>query len=197
MSELEKVANPFDEWDERFAPLNALNSPAELQGMLCGRLCGQPLNEADWLRLVSDFMALTEEPDQPTTNALIEFLAQTRQQLSGEGFSFVLLLPDDEQGMAERVEALSQWCHGFLSGFGASGAAEQGELASEIADTLEDFSAIVQVAADDNDAASTEADFIEVAEYVRMSALTIFQHYHPEAVEPSAQPTDENPNTLH
>ncbi|MDO6746694.1 UPF0149 family protein [Gilvimarinus sp. 1_MG-2023] len=197
MSELEKVANPFDDWDERFAPLNALNSPAELQGMLCGRLCGQAMNEADWLRLVSDFMALTEEPDQPTTNALLEFLTQTRQQLSGEGFSFVLLLPDDEQGMAERVEALSQWCHGFLSGFGASGAAEQGQLEQEIADTLEDFSAIVQVAADDNDAASTEADFIEVAEYVRMSALTLFQHYHPEAAEPNDAAQGNTPKTVH
>ncbi|MDO3388569.1 UPF0149 family protein [Gilvimarinus sp. SDUM040013] len=197
MSELEKVANPFDEWDERFAPLNALNSPAELQGMLCGRLCGVALNEADWLRLVSDFMALTEEPDQATTSALLEFLTQTRSQLAGEGFSFVLLLPDDEQGMAERVEALSQWCHGFLSGFGASGAAGQDELAREIADTLEDFSAIVQVAADDNDAASTEADFIEVAEYVRMSALTIFQHYHPQAVESDSASRDEASNTLH
>lgn len=196
MSELEKVANLFDEWDERLAPLNALNSPAELQGMLCGRLCGQIINEADWLRLVKDFMALTEEPDQKTTDALIEFLTTTRSQLSGEGFSFVLLLPDDDQGMAERVEALSQWCHGFLSGFGASGAADRGELAGEIADTLKDFSAIVQIAADDNDAASSEADFIEVAEYVRMSALTLFQHYHPEAVE-NRKPADDTPDTVH
>ncbi|UTF59239.1 UPF0149 family protein [Gilvimarinus sp. DA14] len=178
MSEIEKLVNGFELWDERFAPLEALNSPAELQGMLCGRLCGTPLNEADWLRLVSDFMALTDEPDQATTDALLDFLKQTRGQLGGEGFSFVLLLPDDDQSMSERVEALSQWCHGFLSGFGASGAVEQGEVNPDIADTLEDFSAIVQIESDDNDAASAESDFIEVAEYVRMSALTLYQAFH-------------------
>ena len=186
MSEIEKIANPFDDWDDRLAPLNALNSPAELQGMLCGRLCGSPLNEADWLRLVNDFMALTDEPDAETTDALLEFLQLTREQLSGEGFSFVLLLPDDEQGMAERVEALSQWCHGFLSGFGASGAAEQDQVSSETADTLRDFSAIVQIESDDNDAASAESDFIEVSEYVRMSALTLFQRFHPDSVAATA-----------
>lgn len=194
MSEIEKADNLFDVWDERFAPLNALNSPAELQGMLCGRLCGSPLNEADWLRLVEDFMALTEAPDEATTSALIEFLSETRGQLSGEGFSFVLYLPDDEQGMAERVGALSEWCHGFLSGFGASGAVEQGALDAGVTETLEDFAAIVQIASDDNDAASAEADFIEVSEYVRMSALTLFQSFHPEA---SAEPSNGREPTIH
>ncbi len=195
MSDIEKVVNGFDEWDERFAPLDAVNSPAELQGMLCGRLCGAPLNEADWLRLVNDFMALTDEPDQATTNALLDFLKQTQGQLAGEGFSFVLLLPDDDAGMAERVETLSQWCHGFLSGFGASGAVEKGELPAEMADTLEDFAAIVQVQADDNDAASAESDFIEVAEYVRMSALTMYQAFHGTDSQPTER--ESSPGTLH
>ncbi|WP_020210650.1 UPF0149 family protein [Gilvimarinus chinensis] len=196
MSEIEKLVNGFELWDERFAPLEALNSPAELQGMLCGRLCGTPLNEADWLRLVNDFMALTDEPDQATTDALLDFLKQTRGQLGGEGFSFVLLLPDDEQSMSERVEALSQWCHGFLSGFGASGAVEQGEVNPDIADTLEDFSAIVQIESSDNDAASAESDFIEVAEYVRMSALTLYQAFHGSDAAASAPVTPDS-GTLH
>jgi uncharacterized protein YgfB (UPF0149 family) len=177
MTEIEKADNQFDHWDELLDPLGAVNSPAELQGMLCGRLCGKPLNEADWLRLVDDFMALTETPDSATVDALIKLLADTKAQLTGKGFSFVLFLPDDEQSMSERVEALSQWCHGFLSGFGAAGVVERGNLPQEVHETLSDFAAIIQVEADDNDAASGEADFIEVAEYVRLSALSLCQDF--------------------
>ncbi|WP_049723247.1 UPF0149 family protein [Gilvimarinus polysaccharolyticus] len=193
MTEIVRTENEFDRWDELLDPLGAVNSPAELQGMLCGRLCGSPLNEADWLRLVDDFMALTETPDTATVDALIKLLKDTKDQLQGDGFSFVLFLPDDEQGMSERVEALSQWCHGFLSGFGSAGVVERGTLPQEVNETLGDFAAIVQVEGDDNDAASGEADFLEIAEYVRLAALGLFEAYGESA--PDRKP--ENNATLH
>ncbi|WP_052480787.1 UPF0149 family protein [Gilvimarinus agarilyticus] len=196
MTEIERSESEFDRWDELLDPLGAVNSPAELQGMLCGRLCGNPLNEADWLRLVEDFMALTETPDSATVDELIKLLKDTKGQLQGEGFSFALFLPDDEQSMSERVEALSQWCHGFLSGFGAAGVVERGDLPEEVNDTLSDFAAIVQIEADDNDAASGESDFLEVAEYVRLSSLSLFQAFGEQAPDEPGSAT-QSPTTLH
>src|SRR5690554_869907 len=197
MTKIERSESEFDHWDEILDPLGAVNSPAELRGMLCGRLCGSPFNEADWLRLVDEFMALTETPDSATVDKLLKLLQDTKAQLQGEGFSFALFLPDDEQSMSERVEALAQWCHGFLSGFGAAAVVERSSLPPEVNETLSDFAAIIQVQADDNDAASGEADFLEIAEYVRLSAYNLFQTFGEQAADDEPDQGNNGNTTLH
>ena len=46
-------------------------------------------------------------------------------------------------------------------------------LSAEIKDALADFAAIVQIEADDEDAASAEEDFFQVADYVRGAVMSL------------------------
>src|SRR5690606_26477934 len=82
-------------------------------------------------------------------------------------------LPDDDSDISERVAALSQWCHGFLTGFGSAGAKD--ELSEDARDTLQDLAALVQITADDED--DSEADYMEVTEYVRMAAASLYYEF--------------------
>ena len=42
-------------------------------------------------------------------------------RLRGDEMEFELLLPDDDAPLEQRATALSQWCQGFLYGFGTGG----------------------------------------------------------------------------
>ena len=166
-------------------PAGAVNGPAELQGALCGQLCGPALADNDWLAFATEFMGLTEGPDAALAEALLTLLHTTRTELSSQSVQFQLLLPADSEDLTQRAEALSAWCHGFLSGFGAAVTAN---LPSEINDTLGDFAAIVQIEADEDDAASAETDFLQIADYVRGASMGLHQALSPESETLSTPP---------
>lgn len=186
MSDLLPPAIDFDELANGLIPLGTLNSPSELQGLLCGKLCGgADLSEIAWLFEAVEFLDFTQAPDDATRELLSRLFFATRAQLAGE-FGLKLMLPDDDTAMEERLSALSQWCHGFLTGFGSVGVKES--LSEEARDALTDFASIVQISADDE---SDEADYAEVTEYVRLSASALFYEF---GVEISLKPhTDEAP----
>lgn len=174
MSEVEQIACDFDALYDLLDELGSVNSPAELQGVLCGKLCaGDSISHAAWLEQVVETLALMEPPGDELSEILCTMLKINRQQLTGDDFSFSLLLPDDEQGLNLRVSALSEWCHGFLSGYG-SVEQEGAVLSGETQETLQDFADIVQIEVDDEVAPSGESDFLELVEYVRMAAMSLF-----------------------
>lgn len=162
----------FDELANLLLPLGTINSPSELHGLLCGKLCaGAPLNETHWLLEAVEFLDFTQAPDERVRDALSRLYHQSRDQLD-QDFSPLLMLPDDESDMEERITALSQWCHGFLSGFGAVSREES--LSEEAVAMLEDLAAIVHITADDEEA-DDEADYMEVVEYVRVLAAALYE----------------------
>jgi uncharacterized protein len=108
----------------------------------------------------------------------------TREQLSND-FSLTLLLPNDDELISDRVMALSQWCHGFLTGFGSADAKNR-TLDEEAQDMLNDLAAIVQIQVDDDeDEETNEADYMEVTEYVRVIASSFYEEFAaPQEVTP-------------
>ncbi len=192
MSEVEQIAGDFDALYDLLDELGAVNSPAELQGMLCGRLCGgASISDAEWLQQVEETLALMESPDESLSAILLAMLEQNKQQLGSDDFSLKLLLPDDEQGIHIRAQALSQWCHGFLSGFGGAGVVAS-DLTADQKETLQDFADIVQIEVDIESEAGSEADFVGLAEYVRMAAMSVFLELGDKALNQAA-----TPKTLH
>ncbi|WP_328701295.1 UPF0149 family protein [Cellvibrio polysaccharolyticus] len=181
----------FDELSNTLLPLGTVNSPSELQGLLCGKLCGGAnLTEVSWLLEAVEFLDFTSAPDEKVRHLLTRLFHATRLQLHSE-FGLRLMLPDDESDMVERIAALGQWCHGFLTGFGTTGA--RNELSEDARDTLQDLAAIVHITADDEE--EDEHDYMEVTEYVRMAATSLFYEFSPEPLPPPAQ--NLNPPVLH
>ena len=89
---------------------------AESHGCLCGAFCTvQQYPVESWLdELVPD---LEEDPADDRATLRLLF-ADTVRALRGDEMEFQLLLPDDDAPLVERAMALSQWCQGFLYGFG-------------------------------------------------------------------------------
>lgn len=178
----------YEDLNHLLVPIGALNSPAELHGMLSGKLCGGQRLEADeWQIEALGFLDLETEDDGTiqydhdnagqTTIARLYHIVLA--QLQDTDYSFHLLLPRDDADLQDRSIALGEWCHGFLSGFGSSGVAGTTEFNEDCADALRDMAAIVSIGdgSEDDNSGTAENDFIDIAEYVRMAALTLFTHH--------------------
>lgn len=164
---------------------------AECHGVLCGMICSENGGS------VSDYLGylksrqLTIEPGTGLHAILLEAADSTRLQLDDDELGFYLWLPDDDEDLGQRTDALAQWCTGFLAGFALNGAVP--ELSAEAAEALEDVRQIAAAAYADRDdvepeGAADEADeqaFCEIVEYVRVVALLLREELRgPRADEP-------------
>jgi len=145
--------------------------PAECHGLLCGLLCtDETLARDTWLQQIGT------EYNSDSVNLLQTLFRSTSQQLQDEDFIFQLLLPDDEDDLHLRVEALGNWCQGFLAGLGLGGMQTTEQLTAEVKDFLQDVSQIAQVglAAEDGDE-DDEIAYVEIIEYMRAGVMLVSQ----------------------
>lgn len=171
---------PHDDLDIALEDLGAALGAAEVHGLLTGLACaGVRLPMAglrEWLEEELD-VAL----DEPTFRELRTLDATLRRQLDDDDLGFELMLPDDDRPLAERVEAMANWCVGFLAGFGTgSGDREDDDLPPDVRDLLGSIGEISRAEADDGEDEESEREYAELVEYLRVAALTVFL----ELVEP-------------
>jgi len=183
----------------------ALNSPSELHGLLCGKLCGGATLTADkWLSTAWELLDIVGEPNVDIQEPVIAMYTITQTQLNSGDYDLQPFLPDDDSDMEQRTQALSQWCHGFLTGFGSAGISPNAEFSSDQADSLRDLAAIVQVTVDedvDRDEDEQEGDYMDLVEHVRIIAMNFYEDQLQEVADSSAKKTAvkqaSEPKTLH
>ena len=84
-----------------------------------------------------------------------------------------MLLPEDDELIEERADALGAWCESFLAGLGLSGElSKERKLSEDVRQALEDLSEIARIEADGDDE-SLEKAFADVSEHVRLASLLI------------------------
>lgn len=183
----------FDLLANQFLQQGAFCSPAELHGSLCGQLAagGRYEDEAEWLQAATGLMDVGELTDPAVIESLTLIYQITQGQMTSGDFSFDLLLPDEEAPVNTRAESLGHWCEGFLAGYAMAGGKVEQDLSAEAKETLRDLITISQIASDTDEEDSDEADFTEVFEYVRMSALLIFAECNGAPVETSVPPGEQ------
>ncbi|MCK5894231.1 MAG: UPF0149 family protein [Endozoicomonadaceae bacterium] len=172
----------FDRLSSLFLELRSYQSPSELHGLLCGQCCaGFRLTRNDWLAMVVEHMAISQPLESDVKSTLFQLYDDTLAQLKSEYYYFQPLLPDDDEPLGQRAQVIGQWCQGFLGGYGLSGRAAD-ELSEEATSILKDFASIAQIAFDDLDESeSSEKDFFEICEYLRIAALMLFgEHNEPD-----------------
>lgn len=160
---------PHDAVTQEIARLRlGVDAPA-LHGSLCGYLsAGGELTRTDWLRRLE----IEDESVDLADGALDALYLATRAQLGDPGLGFALLLPDDEQALDERAEALLDWCRGFLGGFGLVGRSTR-PLSAEAKEALEDLGKIAASNLSYDEPETDEAALTEVSEFVRVAALLL------------------------
>lgn len=153
-----------------------MTSAAEAHGILTGTLCTSGPARPPWTDLI-----FGREPVPVELLPLLESLYRhTADRLENPDFEFEPLLPGVDEALALRMEALADWCRGFVLGLGVDpGRAAHSPEAQEI---LGDLMKIAELsgeeAGDDEDSARA---FEEVAEYVRVGAQLLFEDAHPAA----------------
>lgn len=145
------------------------SNAAEAHGLATGMLCVDIRVSSDlWLKeLLAESNPLTDV-DKLTLLALLE---QTAQLLSEGGFEFDLLLPDDEESLSNRVEALRHWCLGFLLGLGFTRSGD--DWPGESGELLKDLVEFTQVDSDVEGEEEDESAFFELVEYVRVAVQVV------------------------
>lgn len=166
------MSQPLPDYDQVNDALRGVPSEfnaGEFHGQLCGLLCTcDSLQLHDWLMV--SFPETDTASLSPATQALFQALLDHSQEALGrEEFGFQLLLPDDTAGLAARIEALANWCQGFLFGISHAGVSDIQALPGELPEIVED---ILNIARAENfeleDEAEDESAYMELVEYVRV-----------------------------
>lgn len=178
----------FEDFEEVLAGARSLADAAEAHGSLCGALCSMsPYGLQDWINeILPDGTALSEE-----SAAMLErVFTATATSFGEQGMQFEPLLPDDEQPLNGRANALALWCTGFLYGLGAGQISDLDGLAGDVGEIVRDFTEISRATGDDADAdESNEQAYAELVEFIRVAAQVVFEELLPlrSQVYPSAQ----------
>lgn len=166
----------YQDWSDFLYRIGAVCAPEELQGMLCGTLCGglRPQDEV-WIDTACRFMDLpADSGGDEVKGAMTALYELTLSALQSDTYDFRLLLPEDALPLPARSEALAGWCQGFLHGLGSAGDGVAQKLDDDGQGALRDVAQIAQVDPGADDAEENEVYFVELVEYARMAAFDIF-----------------------
>ncbi len=178
----------FKDFEDVLAAAGSLADAAEAHGSLCGALCAMsPYRMQDWVNeILPDGASLSDE-----SLAMLErVFTDTAASFGEQGMEFEPLLPDDEQPLNGRANALALWCTGFLYGLGTGHISDLEALAGDVGEIVRDFTEISRATGDDADAdESNEQAYAELVEFIRVAAQVVFEELLPlrSQVYPSAQ----------
>jgi len=158
--------------DNLLKQANAYLGAAELQGLLLGFSCCQDSLPQEWLSMI---LAQSEPTHQTALSDMINLLlAHGQSQLNTFGFELNLLLPDDDIPLNQRVDALAEWCQGYLMGLQITAKNYTPTLSEETKKALVDIKNIASLAPENDDSEQNEQAYQELSEFVKLTILTIF-----------------------
>jgi uncharacterized protein YgfB (UPF0149 family) len=145
-------------------------SASECHGFVCGQLCGTDAPDEELLREFVDPRCADDKVAEACYGDVRSLVEETREQMWSGDFALALLLPDDDTGMEERVEALAGWCRGFLSGFGLLEGLPSDAFSVDLREWLGDMALIARAGVERPDE-DDEMAFVQVADHVRTGVL--------------------------
>jgi uncharacterized protein len=168
----------FQDFEDVLASAGSLADAAEAHGSLCGALCSMsPYKMQDWVNeILPDGASLSDE-----SSAMLErVFAATAASFGEQGMEFEPLLPDDEQPINGRANALALWCTGFLYGLGAGQISDLNALNGDVGEIVRDFTEISRASGDGAEAdESNEQAYAELVEFIRVAAQVVFEELLP------------------
>ena len=156
-------------------------SAAEVHGVICGTICNQMKTGAspDLHSLLTAGSDVSGEALASLRDLLEDLLKEIVQKLYGNLGEFSLLLPDDEESLSFRLQALADWCRGFTIGLLSNEAFAIDQLSSDSAEVARDIITVSEVEVE-REGGGDEWDLAEVEEFVRVGVQLIFEELHSE-----------------
>ena len=154
---------------------------SEYHGRISACLCCENITAGTLLpkEINTDGVSLSPEIVKLKT-VLLSMISETFEKLNDTEMTFYPVLSPDSESLIARTLSLSNWCQGFVDGFGFSIAQKNISLdkvdLDMIREIIEDFSQISKLTSDSiiNEGGEDLA-YIEVVEYVRVATQLIFE----------------------
>jgi len=166
------------------ADFTVAESQAIASGMLVVNIAADKLA---WVKLIVGEVDDSNNNQQRAIVSLDKLFEQTKKQLQDSNLEFNLLIPDDDDPISHRFNAVQDWCRGFLTGVALSGVSlenKESALPEDTRDLLKDFANIsssgdFDFEEEEGEDAESEIALAEIVEYLRMGALLINEELQP------------------
>ena len=163
----------YAELNQVLKTIDAQMNASEVHGLLTGMLCLSPTMQETVMRamLVENFDCA--QISKKEWSLLKKLASQIVDDFNKSTVIFILLLPDDDSNLAQRVEALGGWCRGYLSGLALAGLTEH-DLQNEVVNELvQDLSNIANISIETGSSEEDETNYMELVEYLRIAVQNI------------------------
>jgi len=180
----------FDQMNSTLSDYGEFESPSFLHGMLMGLLCAD--NDLDitiWIKKLLQ-EAQVKKIKESLLVSLHEMYLTTQKGMNGSGFELELCLPDDDAKLSYRLHMASQLCEGVLYGIGLGGGLSEmeHELSEDVRDVIQALGEIsrvdISVDLDKDESQGSEADLVEIVEFIRVSILLLNEELNPTTAAP-------------
>lgn len=170
----------FEETESALRRANVLVDAAECHGTLSALIsAGKPGLKQQWL-------AQTLEDTDPVNAQVVEcrrlledLWNETHEALLGQSFNFEPLLPPEGE-LGDRVEALIEWCDGFMYGLGLAEIESFDKLPPDVAEVVRDFADIGRGGlALGESSEEDEMAYVELAEFLRVGTQLVHDELNP------------------
>lgn len=163
----------YEELENTLQQMGAQISAAETHGLLTGMVClTNNSKDSVWHAALLECLDC-KKPTEKQWKMFEKIVTNLRNNFAKLNFDFDILLPNENAGLKERVNALGLWCRGYLSGLGLVGITSE-DLNNEIVKELvDDLSKIAHVSMGKKATDKDEDNFIEIVEYVRIAVQNI------------------------
>lgn len=163
----------------------------ECHGTLTGLFCAKgELNPEEWVEYIGHGLDASNLLQREAMAAFKMLFEVTRDQLNDSVLDFHPLLPEDDEDVEERIEALGQWCQGFLLGLSAGGISDIDKLPGNSGEILRDMVEIARAGSYELEGGETdEQSYQELVEYVRTGVLLLNEEMHPTKAPPRSDVT--------
>lgn len=158
--------------------LNSLGDAAEIHGLLCALFAaGVKLRKQAWLNsLLEQGVDTSDELSKNASAALTRLFDETARHFSTvENLTVDILMPDDDSPLSDRVEALSHWAQGFITGMKLSGIDVEHNKNPELQESFTDLTNISCLDPQEESDDDSEGALVELLEYVRVAVAHIHQ----------------------
>ena len=167
--------------------------PSEIHGAVVGLICGGIGSKTElWIPALLDLI----NDGQPLSQGLLPIIEDLHKdaldRLADFEFGFSLLLPEEEDSLTTRVEALSLWVQSFLTSI-AIAQPKLNKSSADVKEVIKDLSEISQIELDISEDDESEDAYIALVDYVQDAVSVCFAEFLPDADDEDT----EKPEVLH
>lgn len=165
---------------------------SEIHGLLTGLIAGGMFKESDdYLHHIAELFNNGLSVKGSLKKATEQLVSDIFSHFESDDMSFEIMLMDDDETLSDQATELLNWVQYFLVGFGFN-KRDLKTASNELREIIEDFTNITRMDTELEDDNESQADFYEIVEFIRISAVLCHQEFGK-----AANVAEQDTKTLH